>query len=113
LNRFLMVLTVVFLVISFLVGDIFYLIALALMVYAYYRMLSRNIYRRAAENRAFMALKARILGVFGKKKREMAQRKDFHIYKCPRCRQKIRVPRGKGRIEISCRKCNNKFIRKS
>ena len=48
-----------------------------------------------------------------KLKKELAQHKDYHIYKCPNCRQKIRVPKGKGRIAISCRKCGNEFIKKS
>ncbi len=38
---------------------------------------------------------------------------NYKIYKCPKCRQKLRVPRGKGKIRISCRRCQYEFIRKT
>lgn len=89
------------------------LISWALLIYTYFRMFSRNIYKRSAENQAFLAKTRGIRCWFGKQKNMMAQRRTHHIYKCPTCRQKIRVPRGKGRIEIRCPKCQTTFIKKS
>ena len=40
-------------------------------------------------------------------------RKQYHYYRCPQCRQKLRVPRGRGRIQISCPRCGTQFIKKS
>ena len=40
-------------------------------------------------------------------------RKLYHYYRCPKCRQKLRVPRGRGRIQISCPRCGTQFIKKS
>lgn len=112
-NQFLMIVAVVCLVISFFGGTIFYAVALVFMVYAYFRMLSRNIYKRSAENQAYLKQEMKVRGLFRKQKSEMAQRKTHHIYKCPNCRQKIRVPKGRGKIEISCQKCGTKFVKKS
>ena len=72
---------------------IFPLLAWTGIIYAYFRMFSRNIYKRSAENQAFLARTYKLRCFFGK--------------------QKIRVPRGKGRIEIRCPKCNTRFIKNS
>lgn len=82
-------------------------------LYTYFRMFSRNISRRSSENQLFLTKTYRIRCFFSRQKNMMAQRKTHHIYKCPSCRQKIRIPRGKGRIEIRCPKCGATFIKKS
>ena len=46
-------------------------------------------------------------------KDQWANRKLYHYYRCPQCRQKLRVPRGRGRIQISCPRCGTQFIKKS
>lgn len=81
--------------------------------YTYYRMLSRNIYKRSAENQAYLARTYKLRCFFARQKNMLAQRRTHHIYKCPSCRQKIRIPRGKGRIEIRCPKCSATFIKNS
>lgn len=113
LNQFLLAVAFACLIISFLGGGIFYILATVIMVFAYYRMFSRNISKRSAENQQFLKQKMKVRSFFIKKKRELGQRKNYHIYRCPNCKQKIRVPKGRGRIAISCRKCGNEFIKKS
>jgi len=112
-NQFLMICAMVLLVVSMFLPGPFYLVAVIVMVYAYFRMFSRNIAKRAAENQLYLAKTLKIRNAFARKKNEMGQRKQYHIYKCPSCKQKIRVPRGRGRIAITCRKCGNEFIKKS
>lgn len=92
---------------------ILYPAAVALLIYSYFRMLSRNIYKRAAENQKYLSYTAKIRGFWNKEKNLMQQRKTHHIYKCPNCKQKIRVPKGKGKIEIRCPKCQGTFVRRS
>ena len=113
LNRFLMAVGMVFLVISLFGPDLFYTLALVILIYTYFRMFSRNIYKRAAENQKYLQKSVKIRGILQKKKKELMDLKTHHIYKCPGCKQKLRVPRGRGRIEISCRKCGTKFVKKS
>lgn len=114
MNRFLLGGALVIMVFSlFVKWDILYWIALALLVYSYFRIFSKNYNKRYAENQAFLKYTAGIRGFFSKKKNEMNQKKQYHIYNCPQCKQKIRVPKGKGKIAVRCPKCGTEFIKKS
>ena len=113
LNQMLMIVAMVCLVLSMIFRGPFYLLAVAAMIYVYFRMFSRNIPKRSAENQWYLAKTRKLRDAVGKTKRELGQLKQYHIYKCPKCRQKIRVPRGRGRIAITCRKCGTEFVKKS
>lgn len=76
-------------------------VSYALMIWAICRSFSRNTYKRYQENRKFLQFFDRI------------KDRDHRYYDCPRCRQNVRVPRGKGKIAITCPRCKEKFIRKS
>ena len=85
----------------------------AALIYSYYRIFSRNIPRRAAENRWFLAQCYAVQQRFASARTRFAQRKVYRYFRCPRCRQQLRVPRGRGRISITCPKCGTSFIKKS
>ena len=89
------------------------LLSLACIIFTYLRMFSRNIYKRSAENQWYLNKTYKLRSAFYRQKNLLIQRRTHHIYKCPSCRQKIRIPRGKGRIEIRCPKCSATFIKKS
>ncbi len=112
-GRFLMSAVMIFFILSIFGPNICYTLAVVLMVYAYFRVFSKQIYKRSAENQKYLQYEWKVKGWFGKKKREFKQLKTHHIYKCPNCKQKIRVPRGRGKIAITCKKCGNEFIKKS
>lgn len=106
--------TMICLVLSIIFGGSFlYTLGMVLIVYSYFRMFSRNHAKRYAENQKYLQLTATVRGKFAKFKRENAQRKTHHIYRCPNCKQKIRVPKGKGKIAITCPKCRTEFIKHS
>ena len=71
------------------------------MCIAIFRSFSRNVYKRYEENRKFM--------MFFQKMKD----KNHRYYNCPRCRQQVRVPKGKGKISITCPKCHEKFIKQT
>ena len=96
------------------IGALFDTIGLLVLLYTYYRMLSRDIQKRYAENEKISCSNSKnsdrdLTG----KKNMMNQRKTHHIYSCPGCGQKIRIPKGKGKIEIECPKCHTKFVKRS
>ena len=93
--------------------DILFYIGLLLMVYMYFRVFSRNVSKRYAENMRFRNLRYDLSRKWTNKKKEFAQRQIYRFYHCPVCKQKVRVPRGRGRICITCPKCRTEFVKKS
>lgn len=114
MGQMLSAVSMVFLIISlFSRNQAWFLLALIGIVYNYFRMFSKNISKRYAENQKYLTMTAGIRRKIASWKSQLAQRKMYHIYRCPGCKQKIRVPRGRGKIEIRCPKCNTRFVKKS
>lgn len=119
LSKFLMGVALVSIVLSVFVrrGTVLYAVldtlGIAAIIYVYFRIFSRDIQKRYAENQKYLSMTSKLRTRFQKEKNLMEQRKTYHIYKCPGCGQKIRIPKGKGKIEISCPKCSTKFVKKS
>ena len=89
------------------------LIAIALIVHMYFRVFSRNVSKRYEENQKFLNFRYDWTVKWTRKKKHFEQRKMYKFYKCPMCRQEVRVPRGHGKICITCPKCREEFIRRS
>lgn len=117
LSKFMLITTLVLCVVSMFlprsIGSPISTLVLVLIIYTYFRMFSRNIYKRAAENEKYLKLTSKWRKKINTEKKIAGQRKYYGFYKCPGCGQKIRVPKGRGKIQIRCPKCNEKFIRKS
>ena len=86
------------------------LITLAILVVLYWRMFSKDIPKRYEENQKFLQIKDKFLDRFSSFSSNLSQFRDYHIYKCPRCNQKIRIPRGKGHIMVRCPRCGYEYI---
>ena len=76
-------------------------------------MLSRNIPKRQAENARFMDLKYRLFSKLRLQREKWTQRDEYKFFHCPSCRTVLRVPRGRGKIMIVCKKCGTRFEGKS
>ena len=114
LNQFLSIASLVLLLIAIVSRiSLFTWLSAAPLLFCCYRTFSRNISKRTEENYKFYTLKDRVDNKFRGLKEQWANRKVYHHYRCPQCRQKLRVPRGRGRIQISCPRCGTQFIKKS
>lgn len=118
LNMFLLIVLIVCAGLNLFVRNGYFSIVMSswetlLIVLIYYRMFSRNIQKRYTENQKYLSLENKVKRFFGRTKYIQEQRKDFHIYTCPQCRQKIRIPKGKGKISVRCPKCGAEFVKKS
>ena len=114
LSRFMLGVCFVCLILNLFTGTyLLYVLALALLAVCYFRMFSRNIQKRYAENQKYLQLTGGIRRKWAVFLRDWKDRKTHRIYKCPGCGQKIRIPKGHGRVEIRCPKCRTQFVRKS
>lgn len=117
LNRFLSIVVLVLIVINFILSrwlpplltTLIFWLSLIGLVMVYVRMLSRNFPKRRKENHKFMEAKYKVTSHFRLMKERWTQRKDYKFFRCPACRTPLRVPRGKGKINIVCKKCGNSF----
>lgn len=89
------------------------LLSFLLVALCYFRMFSKNYTKRFEENQRFLEIKRRAEGIFRRERSYLEQRRTHHIYRCPSCGQKIRIPRGKGKICITCPKCHEEFVKRS
>ena len=96
-----------------LIHSLFRIAALALIVLVYFRMFSKDVYKRREENTKYLNMRYRLFARLKAVKERWVQRKDYKFFHCPSCKAVLRVPKGRGKIKIVCRKCGNSFIGKS
>lgn len=114
LGNFTLIAMLVLIVLSAITNwQILYSVALVLLIWSYYRMLSKNISKRYAENQKFLNWWRDVKKPFKQEIYYMKQRKTHHIYTCPNCKQKIRIPKGKGKIKVTCPRCKHSFVKRS
>ncbi len=89
------------------------ILAIGLMIHMYFRVFSRNVNKRYAENQKFLNARYEWTVKAERRKKRFAQRKQYKFFKCPMCKQEVRVPRGHGKICITCPKCREQFVRRS
>lgn len=112
LNQFIMIVALALIIASFFFQPL-YVVALVLLVLGIFRMMSRNVAKRQAEMMVFERARGKFFGFFKGIKNQLFGSKTHKYFKCPGCRQQLRVPRGRGRVSINCPKCHAHFERKS
>ena len=113
-SKFLIIAGLIFVILSRITTWYFlYILAFLMLIYSYIRVFSKNINKRYEQNQKYLYYESKVKKLFSGVKYNFKKRKTHRIFMCPSCKQKIRVPRGKGKIEITCPKCHTTFIRKS
>jgi len=97
----------------FLKSSVLWGLALALLVFLYYRCFSRKMEQRRRENAWYLRKSYAVTTGFKNWRDRQKQRRDYVFFRCPGCKAMLRVPRGKGKIRVTCRKCGNAFQRKT
>lgn len=114
LNNFLLIFALILMLLNLFFIKNAYLstIVWVILMYNIFRTYSRNIYKRRAENDKFLEYTKPIrqrINIIKSNKNDL----EHKYYLCPNCKQTVRVPKGRGKITITCPKCQNKFDRKS
>ena len=92
---------------------IFTVCTLILISYFYYRFLSKNHYTRQQENFKFLRICSPIQKRLKRYEKQFKERKQYKYFTCPQCRQALRVPRGKGKVCITCPKCKHELHKRT
>lgn len=117
LSKLLSTVAIIILLVSMLCGSaarsMLFVIAVTTIIYAYFRIFSKNTAARRVENARYLKQKQRIKSRFDLRSDMWKQRKEYKFFKCPSCGATLRVPKGKGKIRIVCRKCGTAFEKKT
>ena len=92
---------------------VFYIISSAILIFAFYRIFSKNFMQRQKENQKWTNFSMKFKSRSNKCIRRIKDFPNYRYYTCLNCKQTIRIPRGKGRIEIRCPKCGYSFRSKT
>ena len=92
---------------------IFNFLGLIVLILTIFRMFSRNLEKRRAENQKFMHFRAS----FGTNAKQLMNRlknmKKYKYFKCPQCGALLRLPRKVGEVTVTCGKCKHQFKQKA
>lgn len=94
-------------------APILYYLSLVFLFWAYFRCFSRNLDRRGRELCKFLSIKNKFTAKINRRKKMFAQRRTHKFFKCPKCGTYSRVPKGKGKIKITCGVCKNEMIKRT
>ena len=94
-------------------GSLMVTLSWALLIWSIFRTLSKNTQKRASENYQYFVYKNEVVSWWKQRKTRWQDRKVHRYFRCPQCRATVRVPKGKGKIRITCPHCKNQFVKNS
>lgn len=110
LYYFLLIICLIIIILNiFIKSSILTIIEFIIFSVAIYRYLSKNKYKRNKENKKYLYIKDKILNYFNYQRRKYNDRNTHMYKKCPKCKQKIRLPLKKGKHTVKCPNCSHKF----
>jgi len=112
LGGFLSLLSLILILLSS-VSPVFTAIAFACLFFSMFRCYSKNLEKRRRERAAWLKIVGKPRNWFALQKNKWKDRKTHRYFKCGNCGQILRVPKGKGKIVISCPKCHKEHTRKT
>ena len=87
--------------------------AIVILILSYFRAFSRKVEKRHKENLKYLNAIYPISNWFRLRRQRFKMRKNYKLFLCPKCKTTLRVPKGKGRINLTCPRCHTKFEGKS
>lgn len=116
-SRFLLIAVFILILLSSFAGGwlrpLFSLLEFAGLVLCYIRVFSRDLYKRQKENDWYLKKRGAFLNWARSLKDRWQQRKEYRFFRCPSCHTLLRVPKNRGKLLLTCRKCGNRFERKT
>lgn len=112
LSRHLSIAALLFVILSLFV-PFFYPLSLILLGWSTFRIYSKNIYKRGQERDQYLRFLATLRKRMNLYKSRIRDRKTHRFYRCPGCKEYLRVPKGRGEVHITCPKCRNTIVRKT
>lgn len=110
LNKHLMIVVIVMMIIQlFIKSSIISLVEIVCLIVVFYRLFSKRIYVRSNENQKYRSFIQKCKHPIINIKQFMSDRKTYKYITCKNCRKKMRVPRGHGKVRVTCPACHEKF----
>ncbi|WP_353095348.1 hypothetical protein [Tissierella praeacuta] len=83
------------------------------LIISIFRIFSKDINKRRMENYKFAIFMSPVYSWFKRTENRVKDHKTHKYLKCPNCNAKLRLPKGKGRIMVTCPKCKEKFEKRT
>lgn len=104
---------IVILIGSFTKNPYFNIAGFIIIIYSYSRIFSKNHRLCSAQNLKYMQIRDGFLRKISNQIQILKLSKSYRVYSCPGCRQLVRIPKGKGKVEVKCPKCGTRFSKRS
>ena len=88
------------------------LIALAIYFFSLFRIFSRKVEKRYAENQKYLSVRLKAKTSLSQRWVRLKNSKKYKYFKCPQCHSWLRLPRGVGDVTVTCGKCRHAFKKK-